>query len=43
MAAASLTAPRQVTVKVDKPFMFAVRDTGTGAILFLGRVIDPSA
>jgi serpin B len=37
-------APSQpVTLHVDRPFVFAVRDTGTGAILFLGRVVDPSA
>jgi len=34
---------RQVTLHVDRPFIFAVRDTNTGAILFLGRVVDPSA
>jgi serpin B len=32
-----------VTLHVDRPFIFAVRDTNTGAILFLGRVVDPSA
>ncbi len=31
-----------VTVKVDRPFLFALRDVPTGAILFLGRVGDPS-
>jgi serpin B len=37
-------APGQpVTLHVDRPFVFAVRDTRTGAILFLGRVVDPSA
>jgi serpin B len=27
----------------DHPFAFAIRDTKTGAILFLGQVTDPSA
>jgi serpin B len=31
------------TVTVDRPFLFAVRDQATGAVLFLGRVTDPSA
>jgi serpin B len=32
-----------VQLVVDHPFIFAVRDRTTGAILFLGRVVDPSA
>jgi serpin B len=27
----------------DRPFLFAVRDRGTSALLFLGRVLDPVA
>ncbi|MGA2514483.1 MAG: serpin family protein [Candidatus Limnocylindrales bacterium] len=40
---AGLAPSNQVTLHVDRPFIFAVRDTSTGAILFLGRVVDPSA
>jgi serine protease inhibitor len=31
-----------VVLRADRPFLFAVRDVPTGAILFLGRVGDPS-
>ncbi|OGN86833.1 MAG: hypothetical protein A2X23_02280 [Chloroflexi bacterium GWC2_73_18] len=31
-----------VTLRVDRPFLFALRDLPTGAVLFLGRVADPS-
>ena len=34
--------PEQVTLHVDRPFLFALRDKPTGAVLFLGRVADPS-
>jgi len=40
---ASLAPGGNVTMNVDRPFLYAVRDTSTGAILFLGRVVDPSA
>ncbi len=26
---------------VDRPFVFVIRDLQTGAVLFLGRVLDP--
>jgi len=32
-----------VTIRVDRPFLFALRDVPTGAVLFLGRVADPSS
>jgi serpin B len=31
-----------VQLTIDRPFVFALRDLETGALLFLGRVMDPS-
>jgi serpin B len=31
-----------VTLRLDRPFFFVLRDVETGAILFMGRVTDPS-
>ena len=35
--------PRQRVdlVRINKPFLFAIRQDNTGAILFLGKVINP--
>ncbi len=35
------SAPLPVVLDVDRPYLFAVRDRPTGAVLFLGRVLDP--
>jgi serpin B len=29
--------------RADHPFVFAIRDTKSGAFLFMGRVADPTA
>ena len=31
-----------IPVTVDRPFIFLIRDTGTGTVLFLGRVSNPN-
>jgi serpin B len=40
MMAASLP-PQGVILTIDRPFFYAIRDVPTGAILFMGRVLDP--
>jgi serpin B len=30
------------TVRADRPFLFVIRDRPTGAVLFVGRVVDPT-
>jgi serpin B len=32
----------ELEMKIDSPFIYAIRDNETGSILFLGRVMDPS-
>jgi serpin B len=33
---------KEITLRLDHPFLFFVRDLDTGAVLFMGRVTDPS-
>jgi serpin B len=35
-------APMLEEFRADHPFIFVIRDRGTGLILFMGRVVDPS-
>jgi serine protease inhibitor len=38
-AAAPTGEPR--AVKVDRPFLYLIRDTRSGLVMFMGRVVDP--
>jgi serpin B len=43
MTLVSVVVPKPpVELRVDRPFLFAVRDRLTGALLFIGQVADPS-
>jgi serpin B len=36
--------PQQpVTLTIDRPFVFFIRDIQTGTVLFVGRIVNPSA
>ena len=36
------TYAKTITLRLDRPFLFFVRDVETGAVLFMGQVTDPS-
>ncbi|MGH9137951.1 MAG: serpin family protein [Acidimicrobiales bacterium] len=42
MAAPGPTPPPPVPMDVDHPFFFAIRHSGTGAVVFQGHINDPS-
>lgn len=42
MGAMAIAAPPSIQVQVNRPFLFAITDLGTGLPLFLGRVTDPA-
>jgi serpin B len=33
----------EITVRADRPFLYLIRHRSTGAVLFVGRVLDPKA
>jgi serpin B len=40
--AAAPMPTEMIELRIDRPFLFALRDRDTGAVLFLGRVTDPT-
>ena len=41
MAATAMESDEPLALAVDRPFLFLIVDQPTGAVLFLGRVLDP--
>jgi serpin B len=43
LAGAAAPAEEPLEVRIDRPFVFLIRDSQTGTVLFIGRVMDPTA
>jgi serpin B len=41
MGLKSMPTGEPIEVKIDRPFLFVIRDVQTGAMLFFGRVVQP--
>ncbi|HWR64489.1 MAG TPA: serpin family protein [Bellilinea sp.] len=41
MGLKSMPTGEPIEVKIDRPFLFVIRDVQTGAMLFFGRVVEP--
>lgn len=37
------TTPSHLTYRVDRPFLYLIRDETSGALLFIGRVVNPKS
>lgn len=38
----SSSAPTHLSYRVDRPFLYLIRDETSGALLFIGRVVNPT-
>lgn len=39
----STSVPDHLVYRVDRPFLYLIRDETSGALLFIGRVVNPSS
>ena len=38
-----LQQAQPLVIRIDRPFLFMIVDTKSSAVLFIGRMVDPSA